>query len=72
MNFLLMGLRLRRRQSDPERYADLSGRGARSRPRIAVLREEGANRRRCERDGLRVTKSGFPVLERPVVADLAA
>jgi putative oxygen-independent coproporphyrinogen III oxidase len=66
--FLLMGLRLAE-GIDPERYADLSGRALDPR-RIAVLREEGAIA--VDADGrLRVTKSGFPVLD-AVVADLAA
>src|SRR5882724_2668362 len=66
--FLLMGLRLAE-GIDPERYADLSGRALDPR-RIAVLREEGAIV--VDADGrLRVTKSGFPVLD-AVVADLAA
>jgi putative oxygen-independent coproporphyrinogen III oxidase len=66
--FLLMGLRLAE-GIDPQRYAALAGR-ALDPNRIAVLREEGAivvddNGR------LRVTQSGFPVLD-AVVADLAA
>ena len=66
--FLLMGLRLAE-GIDPARYTDLSGR-ALDPKRIAILREEGAivvddNGR------LRVTQSGFPVLD-AVVADLAA
>jgi putative oxygen-independent coproporphyrinogen III oxidase len=66
--FLLMGLRLAE-GIDPERYAALSGRALDPR-RIAVLREEGAIV--VDADGrLRVTKSGFPVLD-AVVADLAA
>jgi putative oxygen-independent coproporphyrinogen III oxidase len=66
--FLLMGLRLRE-GIDPERYAALSGRAIDPR-RIAVLREEGAIT--VDSDGrLRVTQSGFPVLD-AVVADLAA
>ncbi len=66
--FLLMGLRLAE-GIDPERYADLSGR-ALDPGRIAVLREEGAIV--VDANGrLRVTKSGFPVLD-AVVADLAA
>ena len=66
--FLLMGLRLAE-GIDPERYADLSGRALDPR-RIAVLREEGAIV--VDANGrLRVTKSGFPVLD-AVVADLAA
>jgi putative oxygen-independent coproporphyrinogen III oxidase len=66
--FLLMGLRLKE-GIDPERYAALSGRAIDPR-RIAVLREEGAIA--VDADGrLRVTQSGFPVLD-AVVADLAA
>src|SRR3954466_769146 len=66
--FLLMGLRLAE-GIDPKRYADLSGRSLDPR-RIAVLREEGAIT--VDDDGrLRVTQSGFPVLD-AVVADLAA
>ena len=66
--FLLMGLRLAE-GIDPERYAYLSGR-ALDPGRIAVLREEGAIV--VDANGrLRVTKSGFPVLD-AVVADLAA
>ena len=66
--FLLMGLRLRE-GIDPERYAALSGRALDPR-RIAVLREEGVIT--VDADGrLRVTQSGFPVLD-AVVADLAA
>ncbi len=66
--FLLMGLRLAE-GIDPERYAALSGRALDPR-RIAVLREEGAIV--VDANGrLRVTKSGFPVLD-AVVADLAA
>ena len=66
--FLLMGLRLAE-GIDPNRYAALSGRALDPR-RIAVLREEGAIV--VDANGrLRVTKSGFPVLD-AVVADLAA
>ena len=66
--FLLMGLRLAE-GIDPKRYAALSGRALDPR-RIAVLREEGAIV--VDANGrLRVTKSGFPVLD-AVVADLAA
>jgi putative oxygen-independent coproporphyrinogen III oxidase len=66
--FLLMGLRLAE-GIDPERYSALSGRTLDPR-RIALLREEGAII--VDTDGrLRVTKSGFPVLD-AVVADLAA
>jgi putative oxygen-independent coproporphyrinogen III oxidase len=66
--FLLMGLRLAE-GIDPQRYAALSGRQL-DPHRIATLREEGAIA--VDPDGrLRVTKSGFPVLD-AVVADLAA
>ena len=66
--FLLMGLRLAE-GIDPKRYAQLSGRQL-DPGRIATLREEGAIV--VDADGrLRVTKSGFPVLD-AVVADLAA
>jgi oxygen-independent coproporphyrinogen-3 oxidase len=66
--FLLMGLRLAE-GIDPKRYAALSGRTLDER-RIAILREEGAII--VDTDGrLRVTRSGFPVLD-AVVADLAA
>ncbi|WP_076863464.1 radical SAM family heme chaperone HemW [Bradyrhizobium mercantei] len=66
--FLLMGLRLAE-GIDPKRYAALSGR-ALDPHRITMLREEGAIA--VDADGrLRVTKSGFPVLD-AVVADLAA
>jgi len=63
-----MGLRLAE-GIDPKRYAALSGRMLDER-RIAILREEGAII--VDTDGrLRVTRSGFPVLD-AVVADLAA
>jgi len=66
--FLLMGLRLTE-GIDPTRYAALSGRALDER-RIAVLRDEGAIT--VDGDGrLRVTQTGFPVLD-AVVADLAA
>jgi putative oxygen-independent coproporphyrinogen III oxidase len=66
--FLLMGLRLAE-GIDPGRYAVLSGR-ALDPDRIAILREEGAIE--IDEGGrLRVTQSGFPVLD-AVVADLAA
>ena len=66
--FLLMGLRLAE-GIDPERYADLSGRPL-DPDRIAILRQEGAIE--VDESGrLRVTQSGFPVLD-AVVADLAA
>jgi putative oxygen-independent coproporphyrinogen III oxidase len=66
--FLLMGLRLAE-GIDPRRYAALAGRPLDPR-RVALLRDEGAI---CvDDDGrLRVTRSGFPVLD-AVVADLAA
>jgi putative oxygen-independent coproporphyrinogen III oxidase len=66
--FLLMGLRLAE-GIDPARYAALSGRPLDPK-RIALLREEGAIT--VDPDGrLRVTPTGFPVLD-AVVADLAA
>jgi putative oxygen-independent coproporphyrinogen III oxidase len=66
--FLLMGLRLAE-GIDPERFTTLSGRPLDPK-RISILREEGAVE--ITADGrLRVTKSGFPVLD-AVVADLAA
>jgi coproporphyrinogen III oxidase-like Fe-S oxidoreductase len=66
--FLLMGLRLAE-GIDPERYSALSGRPLDPK-RIALLREEGAII--VDATGrLRVTSSGFPVLD-AVVADLAA
>ena len=66
--FLLMGLRLAE-GIDPKRYQALSGR-ALDPKRIVVLREEGAIV--VDESGrLRVTPSGFPVLD-AVVADLAA
>ena len=66
--FLLMGLRLAE-GIDPKRYAALAGRPL-DPERIALLREEGAIA--VGADGrLRVTQSGFPVLD-AVVADLAA
>jgi oxygen-independent coproporphyrinogen-3 oxidase len=66
--FLLMGLRLTE-GIDPKRYAALSGRPL-DPGRIALLREEGAIT--VDATGrLRVTSSGFPVLD-AVVADLAA
>jgi oxygen-independent coproporphyrinogen-3 oxidase len=66
--FLLMGLRLAE-GIDPLRYAQLAGRMLNPR-RIAVLRDEGAVETTAN-GMLRVTKSGFPVLD-AVVADLAA
>jgi len=66
--FLLMGLRLAE-GIEPSNYAALAGRDL-DPGRIALLREEGAIT--VEADGrLRVTQSGFPVLD-AVVADLAA
>ena len=65
---LLMGLRLAE-GIDPRRYEALAGRALDPR-RVALLREEGAIA--IDDDGrLRVTASGFPVLD-AVVADLAA
>ncbi len=66
--FLLMGLRLAE-GIDPRRYAALAGRSLDA-SRIAALRDEGAIA--IDASGrLRVTQSGFPVLD-AVVADLAA
>ncbi len=66
--YLLMGLRLAE-GIDTARYRALSGRDLDPR-RISILREEGAVETTA--DGrLRVTKSGFPLLD-AVVADLAA
>jgi oxygen-independent coproporphyrinogen-3 oxidase len=66
--FLLMGLRLAE-GIEPERYTAISGR-ALDEKRISILRDEGAVE--TTSDGrLRVTPSGFPVLD-AVVADLAA
>jgi putative oxygen-independent coproporphyrinogen III oxidase len=66
--YLLMGLRLAE-GIEPARFTALSGRELDPK-RIAVLREEGAVE--ATADGrLRVTQSGFPVLD-AVVADLAA
>lgn len=66
--FLLMGLRLVE-GIDPQRYARLAGRSL-DPARIALLREEGAIT--VDASGrLRVTQSGFPLLD-AVVADLAA
>lgn len=66
--YLLMGLRLAE-GIDPERYEKLAGR-ALDEKRISILKEEGAIESMA--DGrLRVTLSGFPVLD-AVVADLAA
>jgi putative oxygen-independent coproporphyrinogen III oxidase len=66
--FLMMGLRLAE-GIDPARYEQLAGRPLDER-RIAILREEGAVEVTPE-GRLRVTQSGFPVLD-AVVADLAA
>jgi oxygen-independent coproporphyrinogen-3 oxidase len=66
--FLLMGLRLAE-GIDPNRYAALAGR-ALDPQRVAVLRGEGAVEI-TPHGRLRVTLSGFPVLD-AVVADLAA
>jgi putative oxygen-independent coproporphyrinogen III oxidase len=66
--YLVMGLRLAE-GIDPARYSALSGR-ALDPKRISILREEGAVE--TTTDGrLRVTQSGFPLLD-AVVADLAA
>jgi oxygen-independent coproporphyrinogen-3 oxidase len=66
--YLLMGLRLAE-GIDTARYSALSGRSLDPK-RISILREEGAVE--TTTDGrLRVTKSGFPLLD-AVVADLAA
>ena len=66
--YLVMGLRLAE-GIDPARYSALSGR-ALDPKRISILREEGAVETTA--DGrLRVTQSGFPLLD-AVVADLAA
>jgi oxygen-independent coproporphyrinogen-3 oxidase len=66
--YLLMGLRLAE-GIDLERYSAISGRTLDAR-RVAILREEGAVETTA--DGrLRVTQSGFPLLD-AVVADLAA
>jgi oxygen-independent coproporphyrinogen-3 oxidase len=66
--FLLMGLRLAE-GIDPGRYERLAGRALDPR-RIAFLLQEGAVEITAE-GRLRVTQSGFPVLD-AVVADLAA
>jgi putative oxygen-independent coproporphyrinogen III oxidase len=66
--FLLMGLRLAE-GVDPARYARLAGRPLDPR-RIAILSAEGAVETTAS-GMLRVTQSGFPVLD-AVVADLAA
>ena len=66
--FLMMGLRLAE-GIDPSRYEQIAGRPIDER-RVAILREEGAVEVTPE-GRLRVTQSGFPVLD-AVVADLAA
>jgi len=63
--FLLMGLRLAE-GIDPQRYARLAGRPLDPK-RIAILREEGAVET-TSAGRLRVTQSGFPVLD-AVVAE---
>ena len=66
--YLLMGLRLAE-GIEPERYTTLCGREINPK-RVAILREEGAVET-TSNGRLRVTQSGFPVLD-AVVADLAA
>ncbi len=66
--YLLMGLRLAE-GIDPARYARLAGRSL-DPARVAMLREQGAIAITGE-GRLRVTQSGFPLLD-AVVADLAA
>ena len=66
--YLLMGLRLAE-GIDVARYSALSGRTLDPK-RISILREEGAVETTAE-GRLRVTQSGFPLLD-AVVADLAA
>jgi putative oxygen-independent coproporphyrinogen III oxidase len=66
--FLLMGLRLAE-GIDPARYQQLAGRTLDPR-RIKILQQEGAIELTSS-GKLRVTQSGFPVLD-AVVADLAA
>jgi oxygen-independent coproporphyrinogen-3 oxidase len=66
--YLLMGLRLAE-GIEPARYSALSGRALDPR-RVSILLEEGAVETTAE-GRLRVTQSGFPVLD-AVVADLAA
>ena len=66
--FLLMGLRLAE-GIDPARYERLAGRALDPR-RIRILQQEGAIEL-TPGGKLRVTQSGFPVLD-AVVADLAA
>lgn len=66
--YLLMGLRLAE-GIEPARYSALAGRSLDPK-RVSILRDEGAVETTA--DGrLRVTQSGFPVLD-AVVADLAA
>ena len=66
--FLLMGLRLTE-GIDPRRFERLAGRPFDPR-RLSILRQEGAVEL-TPGGRLRVTPSGFPVLD-AVVADLAA
>ena len=66
--FLLMGLRLAE-GIDPARFTALAGRTLDPK-RISILRDEGAVETTAN-GRLRVTQSGFPVLD-AVVADLAA
>ena len=67
--FLLMGLRLAE-GIDPQRYAAIAGHGRSIRRASRSCDEEGAVE--TTPDGrLRVTQTGFPVLD-AVVADLAA
>jgi putative oxygen-independent coproporphyrinogen III oxidase len=66
--FLLMGLRLAE-GIEPERYTAIAGRTLDPK-RISILRDEGAVETTAN-GRLRVTQSGFPVLD-AVVADLAA
>jgi putative oxygen-independent coproporphyrinogen III oxidase len=66
--YLLMGLRLAE-GIEPERYAAMAGRELDAR-RISILRDEGAVET-TPAGRLRVTMTGFPVLD-AVVADLAA
>jgi oxygen-independent coproporphyrinogen-3 oxidase len=66
--YLLMGLRLAE-GIEPARYSALAGRTLDPK-RISILHDEGAVETTPE-GRLRVTQSGFPVLD-AVVADLAA
>jgi len=66
--FLLMGLRLAE-GIEPERYTSIAGRTLDPK-RVSILRDEGAVETTAN-GRLRVTQSGFPVLD-AVVADLAA